>query len=638
MRPLTGPMDSRSNPEDAPPLSFRFKLNMEVDDSDKLARGTGWQKFLAGAASYLNQDAHDQGDCYDISATREAITFLYEATTTGQVRRLYRGTRTKLAFLIEGSGEWVTIARGFGGGGTGIGVRWRCGQAVNTLIFTNGVDKPQSHTIGTAPAICGDNSVSEVPDLNTLKISRAGVVGSFSGCVFLGDVTEDGVRYPSRLRWSGANAPLTWVPGASTAAGFQDFPYTETILAVIPLGGNVIVLTDQGIYRGFVNANTFQFTPVYQEPKNRDKCLVYPDTLVSDGRSLWYAGRDGFYRWDLYMNEPERPEWLWRSSNLVFDNLDTSCCTGPVGEYWPAKKSILWSWPKAGDGCINYRTIRCNLRVNTADIIDHGFTAFVNYRSYTRQTLLEWLAEFCTTDLTDLCAAISGKRIIEFCKDCNAQQLFVGVSSQDWCLKQLGTSYARDVCTNAATGEGSVGQTGQYDPFTGEYEEVGYFSVVRAMFPLGNLDRDKQINDFLLEPKVTFQLGDANYWRLRVGNSYQARDANPEDNVLAFAYLTDDLAPEYVSEFATDGGYCQVQWIRQRDREVRCIDAYTISEMIAQGIRGNEGETWVLFQSGRFAYYELSVISKNEAQQVVPPLGAIFTVSRLTVAAKVCNV
>ena len=41
MRPLTGPMDSRSNPEDAPPLSFRFKLNMEGDDSDKLARGTG---------------------------------------------------------------------------------------------------------------------------------------------------------------------------------------------------------------------------------------------------------------------------------------------------------------------------------------------------------------------------------------------------------------------------------------------------------------------------------------------------------------------------------------------------------------------------------------------------------------------
>ena len=148
----------------------------------------------------------------------------------------------------------------------------------------------------------------------------------------------------------------------------------------------------------------------------------------------------------------------------------------------------------------------------------------------------------------------------------------------------------------------------------------------------------EQVNDFLLEPKVTFQLGDPSYWRLRVGTSYQARDANPEDNVLAFAYLTDDLAPEYVSEFATDGGYCQVQWLRQRDREVRCVDQFTIAEMIAQGIRGNEGETWIIFQEGRFLYYEISVIAKNEEDQVVPPLGAIFTASRLTVAAKVCQI
>ena len=183
-----------------------------------------------------------------------------------------------------------------------------------------------------------------------------------------------------------------------------------------------------------------------------------------------------------------------------------------------------------------------------------------------------------------------------------------------------------------------MGPSGQYLPFTGDYDEQGYFSVIRGMFPLGNLDRNKQVNDFLLEPKVTFQLGDPSYWRLRVGTSYQARDANPEDNVLAFAYLTDDLAPEYVSEFATDGGYCQVQWLRQRDREVRCVDQFTIAEMIAQGIRGNEGETWIIFQEGRFLYYEISVIAKNEEDQVVPPLGAIFTASRLTVAAKVCQI
>lgn len=638
MRPLTGPLDSRSNPEDVPPLSFRFKLNMEVNEDDKLARGTGFQKLLSDADEYVNQDGHDQGDCFNSSPTREPFTFLYEATATSQIRRLYRGNRSTIAFLNEATGDWITVARGFGGGSNNAQVRWRCGQSVNTLIFTNGVDKPMSHVIGVAPNLCGDNSVNEIADLNTLKITRAGVVGSFSGCVFLGDVTQDNVRFPSRLRWSGNNNPLVWVPGSSTVAGFQDFPYTETILAVIPLGGNLIVLTDQGIYRGYVNGNTFGFTPVYQEPRNKDKCLVYPDSLVSDGRSIWYMGRDGFYRWDLYLNEPERPEWLWRSSNLVFDNLDPTCCIGPVGEYWPDKKSILWSWAKSGDGCLNYRTIRCNTRVNTADIIDAGFTAFVNYRSDNQLTLGQWLDDDCTVDLDTLCALIGDKRIIEFCQGCNQRQLFIGALSDDYCLKQLGTSYAREICTNAATGQGQLGPDGDYVPFTGTYESNGYFSILRGMFPLGNLDRNKQINDFSFDPRTVFLLGDANYWRVRLGTSYQARDANPSSNVLAFAYPDDDLAPAYEAEFSTDGGYCEVLWNRQRDHEVRCIDAETIAEMRARNIRPNETETWIAFQEGRFLYYEITTISKNDALQVVPPVGGIFTISRIQVAAKVGQV
>ena len=638
MRPLTGPMDSRSNPEDCPPLSFRFKLNMEVDTSDRLARGYGWDRLLHDAAHYSNQDAHDQGDCYDTSPTREPITFLSEFTRTDQARKLYRGTRSRLASLNESDGSWTTVARGFGGGAaTDTQIRWSAGQSVDTLILTNGIDKPQSHVIGVSPAACGMNSVAEVADLNTLKVTQARIATQFSGCVFLLGVTQDGRFYPSRVRWSGVNKPLTWVPGLDTVAGFQDLPYTETILGAIEVQSNLVIFTDRSIYRCYVNGNTFGFTRTYTEPVSKDRCLVYPDTLVTDGSNCWYAGRDGFYEWNLYVQQPNRPDWLWRSSNFVFDNIDQTCCRGPVGQYWPEKKSILWSWPRSGTDCQPYRTIHANLRSLTAHIIDHGFTAFTSFRSDAQMTIGD-LLDTCTVDLRTFCAQLGDKRLIEFCQECNAQQIIVGASSEDWCLKELGSSYHRDTCTNAATGTGTLGPDGTFQPFVGQYQSDGYFSIIRGMFPLGNMDREKQINDFLLNAKQDFLLGPLNYWRLRIGTSYEARDANPDGNVLAFAYPGDDLAPDYVDEFSTDGGYCEVLWHLQSDREIHCVDKDTEAQYLANNTRPSEGRNWPLFEQGRFLYYEITAISKDQFGQVVPPVGASFIASRVQVQARVMQV
>jgi hypothetical protein len=637
LRPLLGPMDSRSNPEDAPANSFRFKLNMMVDDNDKLARGYGWERLLADASPYVNQDAHDQGDCFDTLPPREPITMLYEATNNLGIRRLIRGQQSSLAILSESTGDWTYIGRNFGGGTTATQLRWSVGQAGNTIIFTNNRDKPQSYSIGTLPAGCGDSAVNEIADLNTLDVTQAAVAASFNGCIFLMNVVQDGTRYTSRVRWSGVNNPLTWVPSVATVANFQDLPYTETILAARELQGNLVIFTDKSIYRCFVNGISFGFARVYTEPTNRDKCLVYPQSLVSDGNNLYWLGRDAFYQWNVYLAEPQQPEWLWRSSNLVINTLDTSCCSGPVGEYWPNLKTILWSWPKSGEGCLNFRTIQANLRINTADIIDHGFTVFANYRSDRRQTLDEWLDEYCTDDFLGLCANIGGKTIDDFCAECNQQQLFIGASAQDYSIKQLGTSYSRERCENAATGEGSFDAQGNYVPFVGEYVNDGYFSIVRGMFPLGNMDYEKSIRQFLMEPTVQDLLGDSNYWRLRIGTSYQARDANPYLKPLAFGYETDDFAPEWQAEFTTDGDSCEVLWHRMTDKEIRCPDDRTTAQYLAANVRPVKSENWLFLYSGRFCYFELSVIGKDELGQVVPPVGAVFTLSRFQVDAKVLS-
>lgn len=637
MRPLTGPLDSRNNPEDVPPLSFRMKLNMEVNDDDKLARSTGWEKLLT-QTPYVNQDAHDQGDCFDVNPVRLPITYLYEATSTDGIRRLLRGDRTSVAVLSESTGDWTTVARGFGGSSLNSQIIWKSAQVGNTMVFTNGFDKPQKYTIGAIPAVCGDSSFTEITDLNTLQVDSAGVAASFSGCVFLMDVTQNGTRFPSRVRWSGVNKPTVWVPGIDTVANYQDLPYGETVLAAVELQQNLVIFTDKSIYRCYISGASFGFTRVYTEPLNRDKCLVYPQTLVSDGNNLWWLGRDGFYRWNIYDSEPEATDWLWRSANLVLQTLDTGCCNGPVGCYYPNRKSILWSWPKIDSGCLNYRTIRANLKIGTCDIIDHGFTAFANFRSDQRQTMYEWLDEFCTSDFIGLCAELGSKTINDFCKDCNNAQIFIGASAADFCIKQFGGAYSRDFCLNAATGVGSFGPDGQYVPFVGTYEQEGYFSTWTGMFPLALVDHEKSIKGLLIEPTVQDLLGQDNFWMCRIGTAYQARDANVPGNYLAFAYDTDGMDPAYEAEFSTDGGQCEVLWKRLSDKLIKCPDDRTTAQYAAAAVRPNRSVNWAFLSQGRFLYYQIAVITRNQLGKIVPPVGAAFTVSRMTVDARVLPV
>lgn len=636
LRPLTGPLDSRSNPEDVPPLSFRLKLNFDIDLDNKLSRAPGWEKLLS-RTPYVNHDAHDQGDCLDVNPVREPITFLYEATSSFGIRRLLRGTQSSLAVLSESTGQWTTVARGFGGTTANPQVRWMTAQSGNTLIFTNNFDKPQSYAIGTLPAVCGDNVVKEIPELNTLKVTRAGVVASFSGCVFLMDVTQEGSRFQSRVRWSGVNDPTRWMKADDTVAGFQDLPYTETILAAAELQGSLWVFTTASIYRVFVSGNSFGFTRVYTEPKARARCLVYPQTLVSDGESLWYFGRSELYRIGTYDAAPVIEQWLWGSSNLVFTTLATTCCAGPVGAYDPVLQMVWWSWPKADSGCLNFRTLKVNLRAQTASIQDAGWTAFTNFRSDERQTLNEWLDDVCDTDFIGLCATIGSKRVEEFCTECSNAQLFVAASSDDYCLKQM-TGFAREICTNAATGEGGFAPNGSYQPFTGQYVMDGYFSVIRGTFPFGHLDHEKSIKQFTMDTAVEHLLGKDNFWRLRIGTSYQSRDPNASGNPLAFAYDTDGFAPEYEAEFTTDGGDCAVLWHRYSDKALQCPNQRTVAQYAAAHVRPNRSISWGILSQGRFLAWEISVISKDAKGLVVAPVGAVFTISSISVQAKVLPV
>jgi hypothetical protein len=319
----------------------------------------------------------------------------------------------------------------------------------------------------------------------------------------------------------------------------------------------------------------------------------------------------------------------------VADTLDQSCCDGPVGEYRPILETIYWSWPKAESDCLPFRTIKANAKVKTTSVLDHGFTAFCNYRSDQRESIEEWLDTHCTSDFISLCNEIGAISVDDLCRECNQQQLFVGASSDDWCLKQLGDTYSRERCTNTETGEGGFDNEGNYLAFPGEYVHDGYFSMMRAMMPLGFMDKEKSAKEILIDPIVESLLGDSAYWRVRIGTSYQARDCNPDGNPLAFFYDIDPIAPEWEAEFATNGGRCEVLWKAMTEKEIRCPDDMTTLQYLARNLRPTVAPRWFYLQRGRFLYWEVAVVGRNDSGQAVPPVGAAFTMGRIELAARV---
>ena len=637
LRPLTGPLDCRSSPDNLPSGSFRWLLNMWVNLDGKRARRAGWQKLNYGD-SFVNQDLHDQRDCWEaltaLTFAPEPVTLLYEATSTDQERRLYAATRSRV-YLQSGS-AWKIIGRGFGA--VSASSRFYVSQLANTLIFTNGVDRPKMHTFGSSSDPCsGTDSMFDIPELinappgfplSAIGLSRAKLTRSYNGCIFLFDTVENGVRYPSRIRWSGFNQPTKWWAGADTVAGFQDLPYDENIAGVAEIASNLIVFTDRSIYKSTFDGTTFTFTRLYNDPRAQSKLLAYPNTLVSDGNSLWWFSYDGIWTFNLYLEQPVRPDWLHVSTKVLFDALDTTCCEPPVGEFNPQTKEIWWSYPEAGQDCSNNRTLVANLKYNTSDYVDYGFSTFSNFRPDTRQSLASWLAEYCAPggDANSLCAVLGARVVDDFCDECTQLRLFLGASLEDTCLKMIGTAYIRERCTNYGV-EGTFDPDGVYEFNVGTYASDGYFSILRGSFPFGHMEASKVVKHFLLDTKVLPAVGPASYLRLRIGTAYQALDPNPSGAPDAFGYAGDASVP---ADHCVPGDICEVVWRKAGNRLLLCPETRTNTSSLLANTRPDKATEWPVVGEGRFLYYELTVVGSSP----VAPIGGAAAFNRIEVTAR----
>lgn len=410
--PLTGVLDIRSGPDQVPNDGLRWRQNFKTTAQGKIRRGTGYTKLLTNG-NYNNEDLHDQLLTFIPDGIRQPNTRLFEAESTRGVRSLIAARQSSISKLNEYSGNWHVLGSGYGGdpSASAAAPRFKIAQVGDYLAFTNDFDAPMFHLLDSNP-VDGAPLLQTFPDLKLIGLTRAGVVWSWYDCLFLADVEMDGERVGYRLLWSNFNDPTSFDPAKiDSITGSKDLFTNERILAFAQFGTSGFIYTSAGIWEVIVvgGEQTFDFARRYSgEQAKGAVVLKYPETLVETPQAHYYLAEDGVYQYSPFYGPPRRAEWLHRgtgsSSGLplaLLDNIDTDNCLVHQAIYSKNELFITTASRNAVNNCPD-RTLRVSLDYNVADVMDVGFTALCNYRSYRTPTVRDFIIENGICDLATL--------------------------------------------------------------------------------------------------------------------------------------------------------------------------------------------------------------------------------------------
>jgi hypothetical protein len=615
LHPLVGNLDTRSRPADIPPGAFRWKLNLQTTVDAKLCRRSGFDKFIpnggpadsSGNALMVNQDLHAQG------ATRNPISFLFENTTNAGLRQLFAGTQDSLWLLNATPGTWTSLVTGVGAPNA----RWRADTLQDLVFFANGVNPP-SYYDGTSfnasiPNLSTEGTAFNMTGINAGQtVANALIVIQFCGVLLWMNITgTDGTtttRYPTKIFWSNLNQGLVYAPyvdengngqavpnpvptgWSQTVCGFQDLPYGDEIIGAIPLLGNLYIFTRRGIWRmspvgvsngnitasGTTGSNIWGFTQIYSEPKNQTGCLIYPFSLVSTGQDIYYMSREAIYKYNPYMVAPERTDWLYRAAGVMYKTfnsyVDPSWCNLPSAEYTPNTGELWFSWPSYNNNLANrndddtvvlnnWSLVACHDQ-KTADVLDCGFSAFVNFRD----------------------TPIEGT--------CNESQDFLGASTMDYCIKSIGGPFYRAYLTGSTATSGYV-PSADNEVAGVSYEYDAYNSLFRVLIPTGYFDQEKLVRLVHLEDDTTEEAIPC-LLTVRVGQSYSIQDPNEGQS---------PTAPEAIGDST-----CAVLWQPLQALPLACSDPLSMSQMAAQNLAPAQGKDYPVYIQNRYLYCEVGII------------------------------
>lgn len=186
------------------------------------------------------------------------------------------------------------------------------------------------------------------------------------------------------------------------------------------------------------------------------------------------------------------------------------------------------------------------------------------------------------SDEDSLCALLNGQRLDDICRVCPQARLFIGVLSDDWCIKQMNTGFAREICTNP-TAIGTI-QTYGYEASVGEYSLNGYDSILR-FGTLYNKDGDVIVERFQIN-YVAYPETPAPGITLHVGVSAQPIDPNT---------ATPDLET------------CGIVWHQRSTKEMKCLSDKTAAQHATGQSQPSNRADWNFWHIGPYLYLQLKM-------------------------------
>jgi hypothetical protein len=465
---------------------------------------------------------------FSLQGCREAVTMLQEVVTSNG-RKLIASTMSRLYELNQSAGNWRILADGLGNSGYTINqcgcnkVRGVSATLGSYLIYTNNFDPPLIYLLGDDSSGCALQAAQPISDMVALGITKAGGVVTWKGFTIFYDFTEDGVRNGGSVIWSDLEDPNSYIESDTSFAGRATIAVGETILAAAPLGNWLIIYTDKSIIRVTLvgGEDVFNFERIYQG----GNALKYKFSLINCGDMHLYLGESDVYSFTQFDTRPVNIAWITKASGMIFNGIAESEATYlPINKDacdlvtggWSDEKHEAWlSWP-TGESICPEVTLRFNLKFNTADFVDHGFTAMMTFRADDRPTVGQWIEDMgicprgsqvatgvkdgpvCTGDQVavanpplyirnpeedpdlpvhpdSLCSRLIGLTIEDFCEDCASESTFITASATDFTLKQQ----EDDIYYRQMLG----GSLGDYDAYAcqGEfYTNEGYVTAMQT--------------------------------------------------------------------------------------------------------------------------------------------------------------
>lgn len=529
------------------------------------------------------------------SVSRQPVTLLAEVTSSVGSRHIIAGTQTALYELMVGKGNWRILRDGIGGIAANPGVRTRISQVGDFVLCTNNYDPPFSYTIGNGPHGCGMNSTDEISELEEMGITKALVTFQYRGILFLCNTEEDGVRRGNMIRWCGADPTNWIEEPGFSLAGHFELDFGEDVLAAGVIGDFAYIHTTRGTWQVSVNPDptvVFNFQKIPGDDSTQG-CIAYPHTFVSTGDSHFYMAKDGIYEFTPSYPVPQRVEWIHGASNVLYDNLNKSRCAVHTAGFDPINQEMYFSCAQGTDSLPSV-TLYCNTRYNQCSKLDFGATAFLSCTPSNSPSYRDWLVQECicteaaleseelqdigfntvkegagventpscasyptciyTTETTvvaidgadsltmedfnqetasanSVCEFIDGETINDLCLGCQGETKFAFAHASDYCIKELGTAFSREM----------------YSPTTDTYSTVGYLSRMLKVLLFGSASEPKTMTRISLEHSVADEVDPLDIY-LRVGRSIRVQD--PLDD-------------------ARDA--CQIHWGESEARKLECV-------------------------------------------------------------------